>query len=36
VYNRMTLYVRYGDAVIGVLIALGLAISFGSTRRYSA
>jgi apolipoprotein N-acyltransferase len=36
VYNRMTLYVRYGDAVIGVLIALGLVLSFGSTRRYSA
>lgn len=36
IYARTTLYVRFGDVVIGVLITLGLAISFGSKRRYSA
>jgi apolipoprotein N-acyltransferase len=36
IYSRTTLYVRFGDIVIGGLIVLGLAISFGSKRRYSA
>lgn len=36
VYDRITLYVRYGDAVIASLIALSGLLSFGSRRRYSA
>lgn len=36
IYSRTTLYVRYGDTVIGVVLALGLLLSFGSKRRYSA
>lgn len=36
VYSRTTLYVRYGDAVIGAILAAGLLLSFGWTRRYSA
>lgn len=36
VYSRITLYTRFGDAVIAGLILLGLAVSFGSKPRYSA
>lgn len=36
IYNRITIYVRFGDAVIAVLIAGACLLSFGWTRRYSA